>query len=292
MKNLFGKPRPDLLARCEPDFANAAQYLIGGFAKENQFGTLLYSAKICMSQDHERLDDGFRSYPSGHASSAAAGLVYLSLFFASKFAVTIPFVIPNANTTPTHHSAFPSRVLSAANEPLQGGTWDDNQLYVQNASHNKKVQALRQQAAAPPLYLLALTLIPFAISIFISGSRWWDFRHHGFDIIFGYLMGLASAVYSFRYYHLPIQEGAGWAWGPRSRDRAFWAGVGRVGYAGNDSDDIVEKPARRFTAASSNDVELQQPHATQRPTNGGYNSAYGSEGPFSDLEMQRMDNRL
>ncbi|KAF4974880.1 hypothetical protein FDECE_18622, partial [Fusarium decemcellulare] len=34
MKNLFGKPRPDLLARCEPDWDNLKKYIVGG--KEEQ----------------------------------------------------------------------------------------------------------------------------------------------------------------------------------------------------------------------------------------------------------------
>ncbi|KAI4266022.1 MAG: hypothetical protein LQ337_008909, partial [Flavoplaca oasis] len=31
MKNLFGKPRPDLLSRCDPDYANQAEYAVGGY---------------------------------------------------------------------------------------------------------------------------------------------------------------------------------------------------------------------------------------------------------------------
>lgn len=121
-------------------------------------------------------------------------------------------------------------------------------------------------------------------------------------------MGLFTAVYSFRYYHLPIQEGAGWAWGPRSSDRAFWAGVGRVGYSGVDEDDTPSPvDALHKRNAESNDVELGRPqgfgadaHMTQRPVNGGYANDYDqngvgygySNGPqrFDDVEMDRMDH--
>lgn len=96
---------------------------------------------------------------------------------------------------------------------------------------NQKIAAARRQAAAPPLYLLAIAVIPFFASVYIAGSRWWDYRHHAFDIIFGYLIGFVGAVFSFHYYHLPISRGAGWAWGPRSHDKAFWAGVGSYSYA-------------------------------------------------------------
>ena len=95
--------------------------------------------------------------------------------------------------------------------------------------------AVRRQAAAPPLYLLVLVLIPTATAIFIASSRWFNFRHHGFDILFGFLIGLTTAIFSFRYYHLPISRGAGWGWGPRSNEKAFWAGVGSYSYATSTS---------------------------------------------------------
>lgn len=73
--------------------------------------------------------------------------------------------------------------------------------------------------------------MPFFVAVFISASRWFDFRHHGFDILCGNIIGLASAFFSFRWYHLPIAQGAGWAWGPRCADKAWWAGVGSFSYA-------------------------------------------------------------
>lgn len=97
----------------------------------------------------------------------------------------------------------------------------------------RTVNALRRQAASPPLYLLLIAVLPFFTSVFIASSRWFDFRHHGFDILFGYIIGTICAFYGFYYYHLPISRGAGWAWGPRSHDKAFWAGVGSDSYATN-----------------------------------------------------------
>lgn len=327
MKNLFGKPRPDLIARCEPDVANASKYVVGGILQGSMNGQL-YSADICKQTDSHKLDDGWRSYPSGHASSAAAGLTYLSLFLAGKFSVTFPFVLPSgSNAGPLTHAAFPSRVKAAgegyeasrstgwenrsrASSPANnGGKHDESRFERQNS----KIQSLRNQAAAPPLYLLFLTFIPFCLAIFISASRWYDFRHHGFDILFGFLMGFVTAVYAFRYYHLPIQEGAGWAWGPRSRDRAFWAGVGRLGYSG---DDVEPELPRRWTdtttggatdfGAGAADLTHRQPTAygidaddrQHMPYTGGGASGIpqrppspyrGQEGsPFQDVEMQRI----
>jgi membrane-associated phospholipid phosphatase len=300
MKNMFGKPRPDLLDRCQPDYENAAQYQVGGFPGDFPISKL-YSADICTQTDDYKLNDGFRSYPSGHSSSAASGLVYLSLFLASKFAVTFPFAVSGRSSS---HAAFPSRLHPGDSDVRQNGWYDHSDASSPiagkwdgtHARHNAKVQSMRKQAAAPPLYLLFITIAPFCVSIFIAASRWWDFRHHGFDILFGYLMGLITAVFAFRYYHLPIQEGAGWAWAPRSSDRAFWAGVGRVGYVTDTEDSstrhIVSHRSVDMTTAGEASQTLHVPNPSQplqRPT------VYG-EGPFDDVEMQRMetgvDNRF
>ncbi|KAK3337303.1 PAP2 superfamily-domain-containing protein [Cercophora scortea] len=237
MKNLFGKPRPDLLSRCEPDIHNLAQYIVGGISNSSSNGQLV-SADICKSTDKAKLDDGFRSYPSGHSSSSAAGLIYLSLFIASKFAITIPFFALGGPTDASAFTAFPSR-SSYTTSKTGAESYELPSLKTNSPpradsglqKHNRTVAAVRRQAAAPPLYLLLIAIIPFFASIFIASSRWFDFRHHGFDILFGFLIGLICAFFSFRYYHLPISQGAGWAWGPRSHDKAFWAGVGSYSYA-------------------------------------------------------------
>jgi membrane-associated phospholipid phosphatase len=240
MKNLCGKPRPDLLSRCQPDLANLQQYLVGGIANSSSNGQLV-SGDICKNPDDGVLQDGFRSFPSGHSSSGAAGLVYLSLFLASKFAVTIPFLTPSGYANEASFSAFPSRIsnrsggdeyeLAERKPDTSEANGSAPPAEARVAQHTNTVAAVRRQAAAPPLYLLALTLLPTFTAIFIAMSRWFDFRHHGFDIISGFLIGTITAWYSFRYYHLPISQGAGWAWGPRSHEKAFWAGIGSFSYA-------------------------------------------------------------
>jgi membrane-associated phospholipid phosphatase len=303
MKNMFGKPRPDMLSRCEPDLENAAKYVVGGVVSSQSPLWQLYSADICKQTDRHKLDDGFRSYPSGHSSSAAAGLIYLSLFLASKFAVTIPFVVPGS-TTSQSHVAFPSRRRAAAAdsyEPSRSGVMAGNRSTTsmtmhekdndRNAQFNSNMQSLRLQAAAPPIYLLAITLAPFCLAIFIASSRWYDFRHHGFDILFGFIMGTITAIYSFRYYHLPIREGAGWAWGPRSEARAFWAGVGRLGYAGTD-EGLAE--AGRFQhLGETTDTSYQGHFASdgQIHQRTGVTGGYGPEGTAHDVEMQNMEHQ-
>ncbi|KAK0526032.1 hypothetical protein OC834_004948 [Tilletia horrida] len=74
IKVTVGRPRPDLIDRCKPQSGamNAAVY---GLATQ----------AVCTTPvtDHI-IRDGFRSFPSGHASTAFAGLTFLSLYLAGK----------------------------------------------------------------------------------------------------------------------------------------------------------------------------------------------------------------
>ncbi|CZR60922.1 related to diacylglycerol pyrophosphate phosphatase [Phialocephala subalpina] len=247
MKNLFGKPRPDLLSRCEPDIINIANYTIGGFPNALE-GFNVVSAAICKNTDKSILDDGFRSFPSGHSSFSAAGLVYLSLFLASKLAITMPFLAPAFfSRDESRFAAFPSRnkpiELRDLSTPSNGkiATLGNEQLH-EPSGHNDAFIAARNQAAAPPVYLTVIAVIPFFLAIYISSTRYSDFRHHGFDILFGFFIGTVTAIFAFRFYHLPISQGAGWSWGPRSKDRSFWAGIGVGNYVGSNASRVTEGP--------------------------------------------------
>lgn len=57
LKNATGKPRPDLVARCNP---------AAGLDDKPIFG--LSNSTICNPKNHAILKDGFRSFPSGHSS--------------------------------------------------------------------------------------------------------------------------------------------------------------------------------------------------------------------------------
>ena len=186
------------------------------------------------------MNDGFRSFPSGHASFSSAGLIYLSLFLASKLTISIPFLSPSAyRSDPTRFSAFPSR--AGTNQSENANAIDKNSPSSEadpssglaGPNSNDGMTTVRSQAASPPVYLLVLAVIPWFASIYIASTRFSDFRHHGFDILFGYFIGTTCAIFAFRFYHLPIGRGAGWAWGPRSRETSFWAGVGVGRYAGS-----------------------------------------------------------
>lgn len=282
LKNMFGKPRPDLLSRCQPDMANVDQFKIG-------MG-LLVTHLICTQTDTKMLDDGFRSWPSGHSSSSAAGLIYLSLFIASKFTITIPFVTPwwtgehmTANRDAAV-SAFPSRVSSTGLNIGQNRSFGHHcnqhnefglDANARVSSHSRVILSLRRQAAAPPLYLFSICLLPLFGAVFIASSRWFDYRHHAFDIFSGFLIGFLAAILGFRYYHMPIAKGAGWAWGPRSVDKAFWAGLGSYSFATAKKEWYI-RPGDEEEDLEAGDSSKQSNTAFPSNTRGGNASESGT----------------
>ncbi|BBN18676.1 diacylglycerol diphosphate phosphatase / phosphatidate phosphatase [Marchantia polymorpha subsp. ruderalis] len=71
IKNTVGMPRPDFFWRCFPD------------------GVPEYQANkevLCHGVESD-IKDGYKSFPSGHASWCFAGLGYLSLYLAAKFGI-------------------------------------------------------------------------------------------------------------------------------------------------------------------------------------------------------------
>ncbi|KGO70053.1 Phosphatidic acid phosphatase type 2/haloperoxidase [Penicillium expansum] len=201
LKALIGKPRPDLLARCNPDVARIAEFTVGGLGESVRGAATLVSWEICRDKSDSLRIDGFSSFPSGHSSFSFAGLIYLTLWLCSKFSVGFPYL-----------PRYP----------------------IEDQSHTDDSSSVRKRGAAPPVYLMLIAFVPTATACFIAASRWFNYRHHGFDILFGAALGLFFAYIAFNMYHLPIRRGAGWAWGARSRGRAFLRGVGVPSSLGTD----------------------------------------------------------
>ncbi|CAE6428059.1 unnamed protein product [Rhizoctonia solani] len=72
VKVTVGRPRPDMLDRCQPQ------------ANPPNTSFSLVSASICTAPDDAKLKDGFRSFFSGHSSLTFAGLGFLSFYLAGK----------------------------------------------------------------------------------------------------------------------------------------------------------------------------------------------------------------
>ncbi|KAL0261023.1 hypothetical protein SLS55_004715 [Diplodia seriata] len=202
-KLLFGKPRPDLLARCKPDLSRLQSATTGGYGQDISPRWVLVTSDICAQTDMDILNDGFKSFPSGHASS---------LEREQRLSFPLSSLRRQNSNKPSHASSSLDANTEGANP----------------------VVPIRNQAAAPPTWVLVLALVPLGAAIYITASRFFDFRHHGFDLIVGSTIGIVCAWFSFRWYHLPIRQGAGWAWGARSRDRAFCIGLGMGSYVGTE----------------------------------------------------------
>lgn len=139
----------------------------------------------------------------------------MTLWLCSKFSVGFPYL-----------SHF----------PFAPGSHDQgNGISSGSSSRGDKPLYVRNQGAAPPVYRLIIAFVPLAVASFIATSRWMDHRHHGFDIIFGSVMGVAFAWVGFQLYNIPIRRGAGWSWGPRSRQYAFFKGVGFPSHVGHNN---------------------------------------------------------
>ena len=191
-----------------------------------------------------------------------AGLLYLSLWICAKLSISFPHLSPRSFTRSSRQTAF-----SCPNneQPVEDGRYNTNSdLGVQ----------LRDQAAAPPTYLLLVAIIPVAAATYIASSRWVDNRHYGFDILFGSLLGSLFAWTGFRLYNLPLKSGAGWAWGPRSPSNAFFAGIGYASYIDEgSSDDSYVLP------------QCEEP--TVRASGNGWSNALSRPGTPSDSQSFR-----
>ena len=105
---------------------------------------------------------------------------------------------------------------------------------------------IRSQAAGPPTYLVIFPVFAIGLATYVSLTRYSDFWHHGFDIVIGAILGIATACPGFYWYHLPIQRGGVWAWAPQSSKHASGHRVNTFTY-GNDP---------TYATSGSGDLEI------------------------------------
>lgn len=68
LKTLYGKPRPDMLDRCDPDLSNIAAYAVGGLGQKLSNAPTIVTWEICRNKSEYLKVKGFSSFPSGHSS--------------------------------------------------------------------------------------------------------------------------------------------------------------------------------------------------------------------------------
>jgi membrane-associated phospholipid phosphatase len=221
IKNLIGKPRPDLLARCQPDLDNIAAHVVGGYGQDISQRWTMLSSSVCTQPDRKLLNEGFRSFLSGHSSASWSGLLYLSLWLASKFNTLLPY-LGHGGPPPT-----------------------DKQDELDH-------QEARSRAAAPPIFGAVIFLIPICIAFYICSTRYVDFKHQGIDIFSGTLVGIVTAWIAFRWYHGSLTRGQPWTWAPRTSDRAFAVSSGTHGWVGHG---VVKRETRESRRGDELDVE-------------------------------------
>lgn len=159
---------------------------------------------------------------------------------ASKFGVTFPFFASSAQTAPRSSTA------PTQNKPASAGdrrTVDDANTHFQSSHHTK--------AAAAPLWSLVFIFVPIGVAVYIGATRYFDYYHHGFDVLSGSLIGVATGYFGFCWYHGPLGQTRGLAWSPRSRDRAFGVSVGNYGYVVD-----AESKGKEPVQSEEQDLEL------------------------------------
>lgn len=160
VKNMVGRPRPDLVARCKPATGTPENTLVG--------------VEVCTETRHHVLQDGWRSFPSGHSSFSFAGLGYLSLFLAGQVRL---FVVNGGG----------SRKDGGAGQRGNGRVRADD-------GEDKAVYARGDLARA------LLCLAPLLGAAMIAISRCQDYRHDVYDVCTGALLGYVVAYWSYRRY--------------------------------------------------------------------------------------------
>ncbi|KAI5780393.1 phosphatidic acid phosphatase type 2/haloperoxidase [Geopyxis carbonaria] len=187
LKNLCGRPRPDLLARCSVDSTLLNSYTIGprSLVTWDVCRTKQIAGNKALGSDDGALNegdlrDGFRSFPSGHASMSFAGLLYFAIFMAEYvFHLPLP------------HLSAP---LSA---PIVDGSGSGTPSRRSSRRSTRRVQMLPRY---PIMLAILLCGVPVLLAIYIASTRYSDYRHHPGDIFGGAALGAVAAAVAWRFY--------------------------------------------------------------------------------------------
>ncbi|KAJ2666377.1 hypothetical protein GGH99_006754 [Coemansia sp. RSA 1285] len=134
LKNVVGRPRPNLLARCLPVLPKEP-------LRDPPHG--LSTIDICTQENIAVLNEGFRSFPSGHTSLSFAGMTYLMFYLAGK-------------------------------------------LHIFDGQGHS--------------YKPFLVFMPLLIAAIVGATRLADYWHHSTDVLFGAMIGIVTATFSYHQY--------------------------------------------------------------------------------------------
>lgn len=84
LKDLIGKPRPDLIGRCDPDLSKISTYAVGGLGAMVQGAPTFVTYGICRNQGSDLKNDGFAAWPSGHSSCTSFTTLFNVEFYANE----------------------------------------------------------------------------------------------------------------------------------------------------------------------------------------------------------------
>lgn len=90
LKQLIGGFRPYFLSVCQPDLSRAQTHNTTGLNAVG-FRQIMYTADVCTNPDAAELKTAMTSFPSGHATTAFAGYVFLFLWMNAKLKVWANF---------------------------------------------------------------------------------------------------------------------------------------------------------------------------------------------------------
>ncbi|KAK5164240.1 uncharacterized protein LTR77_009934 [Saxophila tyrrhenica] len=230
LKTIFPKPRPHFLALCDPDLDNIAAHVVGGYGQDVSDRWTMVDVSICQHPMHRVLRSGLQSFPSGHSSMSWSGMAYLSLFLCARLRIAIPHLPLQSTIAHRPVSSASGTELLPLHNAQRSETSSDSKpstiSSIQRQGHPQSTIPINRQSAAPPTYGILIALIPLAVATYISSTRYTEYWHFGIDILTGSVIGILSSWLAFRWHHLPIRRGHGWAWGPRSAEGAFGVGMG------------------------------------------------------------------
>lgn len=199
LKNFIGKPRPDMLERCGVTRESIAAAATGpaGLVTWDACTNRFNNGAGGFTESDVR--DGFRSWPSGHSSTSFAGLGYLCVFLGKYvFGLRLPHLTtmqqdrsPVSPASQHADEGTPSAASSSSAAAAAG-------KHSPSSAENTEVESVLP--SFPTMLALLLCAVPPLLAAFIASSRYSDYRHHGFDILSGCVVGLFSAYAGWRWY--------------------------------------------------------------------------------------------